>query len=487
MREQHPVDDLFARNLRDAQVPPPPEVWQGIALARNGRRDGWFRRWPWLVLLVAAGSLATYQFAVEDAPADHLAVHPAPNEYAALPNLDDMRDPRNGNLVPHPEGRSTPLNNKAHAGGGTIQSSVRQEPVISSPEQDLTHNREEHRHERLARDADMDTDRAFTNTTPHLVDGPADPEKGPEQALAQVQYAFHAFANAPGTGLPLPVEHTYGPFGSGNDGPGWMESRWPERTGPMLSGPQRGLGPALADAPHAWWLAATIGLYGEHRKWKGNDEVLVQALQGTEVLHPASSFGLLLGRESHSGWNMAIGLEYLASRFHFNHLDKFTTRHDSLVTFVITFNNQVLSSYLDTLSTYSQVQQPVSAVNRVSTLRVPMELGWHSAYRRFHWGARAGLAIERNSIHSGATLSNTVHGIRSEYPVANGDRTSWLIDGSMALDLGYALSERFGLWASPTLSIGLLSLSRNEAQPYAMPGRAGLRFRLAYTLIPTHR
>lgn len=486
MKEQHPVDDLFARNLRDAEVPPPPEVWQGIAQARYGRRGGWFRHWPWLVLLVVSGGLATYQLAVEDTPAGRLALHPAPDEPVAQPNLDEQLVQRSGNFVPPPDGKATPLNDKADEDGGTNRSSGLLAPITPGPEKVLANNLHQHRPGRIARDTALGTGSAGTKGTPHLVHSAEGPVDAPGQATAPVRFVFSPPPNLPSAGSRLSFEHTPGPVGFVNDRPVWMKNRWPVQPEPGQPGVQIGPSMAFADRPHAWWLAATVGLYGEHRTWKGDDEALVQALQGTEVLHPASSLGLLLGREGRGGWNMAIGLEYLASRFHFNHMDRFTSRQDSLVSFVITFNNQVLASYWDTLSTYSQVQQPVSAVNRVSSLRVPLELGWHSAYRRFLWGARAGLAVERNSIRSGATLANTVHGIRSEYPADLEERVTWLVDGSMALDLGYALSERWGLWASPTLSTGLLSLSQHEDRPFAMPGRAGLRLRLAYTLNSTH-
>jgi len=63
MREQHPLDDLFARTLRDAEAAPSDAVWEGIVQER-----GWAhltllrlrRRWVWLALLLLLGGTAGY-------------------------------------------------------------------------------------------------------------------------------------------------------------------------------------------------------------------------------------------------------------------------------------------------------------------------------------------------------------------------------------------------------------------------------------------
>ena len=63
MREQHPLDDLFARALRDAEATPSDAVWDGIVQER-----GWAhltllqlrRRWGWLALILLFGGTAGY-------------------------------------------------------------------------------------------------------------------------------------------------------------------------------------------------------------------------------------------------------------------------------------------------------------------------------------------------------------------------------------------------------------------------------------------
>jgi hypothetical protein len=58
-REPHPIDDLFRRGLAEAEVVPPPSVWEGVQ--RGRRRSGWL---PWpglngLLLLLIPATLAT--------------------------------------------------------------------------------------------------------------------------------------------------------------------------------------------------------------------------------------------------------------------------------------------------------------------------------------------------------------------------------------------------------------------------------------------
>ena len=235
----------------------------------------------------------------------------------------------------------------------------------------------------------------------------------------------------------------------------------------------------------AWWLAGTVGQFRESRTWHGSDAVLVEGLQSTELTHFPVGLGVLVGFENRSGWGMAVGLEYNAGRYTYRHLDQFVQRTDSLVPFVVTFNSDVIESYSDTLSTFTDQRRPVATENRYTTVRVPVEASWHAGWRRWHVGARAGLALEINTQLAGATLVEATGGTQSvdvsSAPVA---RTSTLLAGSLAADLGYGLTERIGIWVSPTYASGLRSLSVKGDASYAMPERIGLRFRLAYTLCP---
>src|SRR5690606_9443809 len=60
---QHPIDELFARGLRNAEETPPPQVWEGIAQERSWAHLTLLhlrRKWGWLALLLLVGGTATY-------------------------------------------------------------------------------------------------------------------------------------------------------------------------------------------------------------------------------------------------------------------------------------------------------------------------------------------------------------------------------------------------------------------------------------------
>lgn len=80
---------------------------------------------------------------------------------------------------------------------------------------------------------------------------------------------------------------------------------------------------------------------------------------------------------------------------------------------------------------------------------------------------------------------NEQGGTRSVDVSTTEKRTAILLSGGLAADVGYAINERLGIWASPGYASGLLSLSPTDGTPYAVPERMGIRFRLAYTLRPS--
>ena len=87
-------------------------------------------------------------------------------------------------------------------------------------------------------------------------------------------------------------------------------------------------------------------------------------------------------------------------------------------------------------------------------------------------------------MRSGNTLETGLEGERSVDLAVAGRRTAVQLTGGPALDFGYALTERLGLWATPSWSTTLLSLRPTDGSPYATREQIGLRVRLAYTLRP---
>lgn len=494
MREQHPVDDLFARALRDAEADPAATVWEGVVRERNWAHLTLLRlrrRWGWLALLLFLGGATGYAALFRGSPSGEaplqgmslgespidLSGHGEGSRFASLLTGDGPAGNSEVPLATNSTGEATdrPGGSSAHEGHDAPDPVRGTSP--SGPER-----------ERAA------SEQVQARATPGM-DGAARPHP-PVRAEQHREEARTPFtmdrADAPG---PEAVAATSGgararsrEAGHGADRSGqlpWLQARssLAAREG-SASSPKTAPSPPYAGPRHAWWAAATMGQFREARTWRNGDGNLVEALQGTEQPHPVTALGLLVGSERRGGWNFAIGLEYAAARYDFSHLDRFRSRRDSIISYVVTFNAQVVDSYSDTVTTYREAHKPVAAVNRYSTLRVPLEAGWHTAHRRFHIGMRGGIAVEFNTMLSGVTLTSTDEETRSVDASTVQKCSATLLSAHVAADLGYALTERWGLWASPMYSAGLFSLSSTENIPYAVPERLGIRFRLAYTLRP---
>lgn len=490
MKEHHPIDELFAHALGHAESAPPARVWRGIARRRGHGHPGALRRWGWLSLLLLVGGTAGWwlgsgnghqarhpaQMArttetggiVEPAAATSTSKEAATMPQAATPATAERpaatdttavaesrsfaADPRlRGDLEEKPAPASHPgaAQEKRdipamHPAPGPKGGQVAISPVAPAPAAAST-----------ARPGEA-------LLPPHRAESENVPETTAASAFAPVVPVLQADPGAAPVRLAVLWASIPGVAAPGLNTP-------PD---PVHRGPRRAL-----------WVAATSGLFTEKRRWKGTNDTWLRALEGTEVPHPSTTMGVLVGLEVHHGWNVAVGLEYGVSRYDFHHLDRYMGQRDSLVQYVVTFNSQVVSSHTETVGTYGEVQQRVAAENRFGTWRVPVELGWHQGFGRFHAGMRAGLAAEVNRIRSGATLALVDGGTRS---VDATDRTTVLLGGMVAADLGYALTEQWGLWATPTFGSGLFPLSSTNDAPYALPRRFGLRLRLAYTLKPSH-
>ena len=501
MKEQHPIDELFARSLRDAEAAPSAAVWEGIVQER-----GWAhmtllqlrRRWGWLALVLLLGGGATY-IGLQSSGAELAATQQAVQiiqpilmaQDASLTTSNtvasasfseaDVESTRayHATAINGPRSSAPGHGQQTHritvAQGASlpttsVHSSRSHESSMKAPKpttvEVLTHARSEYvAHGGRAEQEDPEKS---TSTSTHS-------QLATEQVTLVVKPAL-------GSGR----EMRYSVRELEQIRPGMLQVRSFILEHELLAAELRyGNRPEFQGPRRAWWIAATAGQFRETRTWHGGDAELVKALEGTETPHHTFNFGALAGMNFKGGWDVATGLEYSAARYHFQHLDQFSSMRDTLITYVITFNSQVVDSYVDTLTTFSETRRTVAAVNHYTSLRVPMEASWHKAWRRWHFGLRGGLGLEFNTMRSGVTLMSEQGGTRSVDVSSTEKRTAVLLSGGLAADVAYAINERLAIWASPGYATGLLSLSPTDGTPYAVPERMGIRFRLAYTLRPS--
>lgn len=489
MKEQHPIDDLFARMLRDTEEVPPAEVWHGVVRSRSGAHMLLLRlrrKWGWLALLLLlfgtggylAGTSMRTPGSQAGTPATPSAALPEPPLIVAGTAADRQRDGASDSLHP----ASVPVHTGHNTASEVDAQTVPQANMLSMPSPPAN------RH--------VDVATAGTAATGPLAHEPAAApilHKTPVRADGSTALPILSHS-APSREVKVDTDRSDGdpalaPAGevvlAASIGRSGLERIRPIGIEPFP------LDPALATpAPHHLppamrqpvpWIALTAGSYRETRTWHGGPASLAEALRSTETPHYTIGLGVLAGLEWRGGWNLAMGLEYNASRYQFHHRDHIRTRIDSLVTHVVTFNSMVVGSYVDTLPAIRETEETVASVNRYTSLRIPVEAGWHRAWWRWHYGLRAGVSADFNTMRSGFTLVNGPEGARTVDVAGVEKRNSVQVGGNVALDIGYALHERLALWASPGYGTSLLSLSSTDTAPQATSARWGIRFRLAYT------
>lgn len=477
---QHPIDELLARGLRNAEETPPPQVWEGIARERNWAYLTLLhlrRKWGWLALLLLVGGTAI-QLGTRPRGAEMAAEPPAPSAgpvttaSLAPPETQaegwaPVRFTSEADHRPAPVSASaTPVATAPPAEWATAEGAPVASPAMIAQKQGSVQDAKGGEAQTEAAAEGVGQHRSGQATT--LLTGP---EPGTDRASIPSSPVARAGSSQLTTVAGLPHTST-----------GMLLLLPPDIARASLDAqplPGRTL---YFRGPHrSWWAMVTAGQYRETSTWRGSDGPLVQALQSTETDRHTWHFGLLVGVRTLGGWGLATGLEYGGARYDFRHLDRFRSVRDSVVTNVVTFNTVVVGSFTDTVTTSTEVRQAVAAVNHHTTLRVPLEASWKKPWHRWQWGVRGGLALEFNTMRAGATLMSGPEGTRSVDISTMDTRSVVLVSGSLGADLGYALNERTILWLSPGYSTGLFSLSPTEDKPFAVPERTGLRFGLSYT------
>lgn len=476
----HPIDELFARGLRNAEENPPPQLWEDIAQERNWAHMTLLhlrRKWGWLALLLLVGGTATY-LGGRPSGAEMAGETPGP---AAGPvvtaGLVAPGTPAEGSAPVHftseAEYRPGPASALPTPMAAALPAELTSAEAAPAASPDVIAH--QHGSNADATGAKGQRERAGKEVEQHRSGMATSLLTGPEPATGPASVPSSPVARA-GSRVPTTVQ------GLSQVTTGMLHLLPPDvQRAPLDAGPLPGRTLHFRGPHRSWWAMVTAGQYRETRTWRGADAQLVQALQGTETDHHTVHFGLLVGVRAKGGWGLATGLEYGAVRYDFRHLDRFRSVRDSVVTNVVTFNTVVVGSFTDTVTTSTEVRQAVAAVNHHTVLRVPLEASWKKPWRRWQWGVRGGLALEFNTMRAGATLMSGPEGTRSVDIATMETRSVVLVNGSVGVDLGYALNDRTILWLSPGYTSGLLSLTPMDDKPFAVPERTGLRFGLSYT------
>ena len=467
MSERHPIDELFHRALHDAEVTPPPAVWEGIVRKRTKRRGGY---WGWLAagLLLLGGAAALFIHNDQSAPL------PTAELQGSVGSTTNQTPLAESGAVSEPR-HSTTTGTRA----ATEHAAVHQKNALVANERS--------------------TDLANTNNTIAATSPRANEAVTKTKPSTEAPGAVNTRTNAlkptitaaPSMALemntrPAPENEVIVRDATMNDLsvlPLIRSDLVREEVRPDSMKYGRTAGPYVL--PNAdWWVALEVGRNDVRRTWYGNEPLLVNALNNVEVPHYTWSQGVLAGRSWRSGLGLSAGLAYEGSEYAFDHVDD-RVRVDSMmvIPYIITLDTQVFVSNVDTVTFMTEEAKQVSGTNRLSVLHVPIEGYWHKHYRRWTFGARVGMAAEFVTMRQGYTLDVDDEGDVMSVDLgaqAYDTRYHTTLTGMLGADVGFALSEHWGLWATPTYMHGIAAWG-TDGSPYVLPERLGLRVRLSYT------
>lgn len=460
MSERQPIDDHFRRALHEVEITPPEAVWEGIVRKRSRRRSGFFG-WSVALLLLLGGAAALLLTDGGEQPTDlamSTSTTPSPQQAQRARTTQGQADtsPTQLPAVQPSSVEATTLST------GPVSSTV--DPYTTS-RGSVSYSKKAN-NESAVRSMPVApaTTRSAGSNTP-LKGDPAGPRalsarsnEGHSILVARRDDDHHTMASRI-------VAVTQAPIIRDNLKPG------PDRLPYVLHN---------AD----WWVALELGRYNVDRTWYGKDSELADALNRTELPHDTWSVGVLGGRSWRSGFGLSLGAAYEASERAYNHLDS-RTRVDSLdvIAYLVTLDTQVFVSNMDTTVYGTTEKQQVVGSNSLSVLHIPIEAYWHAQRRRWTYGARVGLTGEFITQRTGYTLETNTEG--EVYSADLGleiydTRYATTLTGMVGVDVGFAVNEHLGLWATPTYMHGLASWS-DDSGPWMLPERFGLRVRLTYT------
>jgi hypothetical protein len=462
MSERHPIDELFHRALHDAEVTPPPAVWEGIVRKRTERRGG-FRGWLLAVLLVGSGLAAWWAFGTRTEQALHVAEREVTTPVDAQPA---------NRAEPVGEASTAPATAPVTSSGAATTTTE-----VSTPDPSPIGAGSSTASDDLGGAASASN----ANSTVHTGTG-SSTNTGRMGVRANTSTSGSGGASAPGGSAAMHVVRDAEPD---------PLDRLSVVVPALLPAPiirdsvRRAEDPQPYVLPNAdWWVALELGRYDERRTWYGDDGALVNALNATEVPHYTTSIGVLGGRSWRNGFGLSLGVAYEGSSqsFQFNGA---STQQDTVLYFpyLVTLDTQVFVSNVDTVPTYVTVQERTNATNSFSVVRVSAEGHWHANLRRWTIGPRLGLGTEFTTMRKGYTLdsgSDTLLTVVNAAEESYDARYATVLTALIGADVGFALTEHWGLWATPTYARGLVSWGPSDA-PYMLPERIGLRLRLSYT------
>ena len=480
MREDHPIDELFRRSLERAEAAPPPVVWDRIRRARRSRGN-----WPGLnslpLLLIPFAGALLYYYSTGSRSIDHPVSAIVAVE---LPSPETPSDRRNGGL--HTDERS--VTSVSAEDGGSLSpgmdhgNDVRDRSIVANTEISPGAGPIK---------AGDRNDAAFFHVAGQSIErsewsassigtGTTDRE-----AISSIQALSPG--TSPGNAESISIDATIG-FTEDTKYHSPVPIHLDRKAEPSLATRPE---PSIHVLPKAEWvLSLMIGKCDVKRTWHGEDAVLTQALNKTEGHTSTVAMGVGLGRHWRSGWGLSAGLLTERSEQVFDHRERLTEVTQEVTSWLVTLDNEVYVSNVDTLLHYTTTEKEYRGLDRRSIVRIPVETHFHKPLGRFLVGGRAGLSLEFTRAEQELSLiADEQEGRLAVARLAPSEisrRHPTLIQASIGMDLGYMLTEHWCVWAQPVYIGGALPVSQT-GMAWNTPTRFGLQFRLSHHFTPRNR
>ena len=459
MREEHPIDELFAQGLYHAEVTPPAGVLDAVRshLAEKKRRTRRKKRRGAILLFLFLG--------LTGAGVWSLFTNGVPRT-GATRGIKESRPPVPSGRPASPPGTTRTTEQQSIQGlarqsstDANATSSLRAEkavaPVLKTLQKELVDPVGVNTRTQPAAKAVV---RSRTSPTPYAARGrtieDADLDLGPD-AGPSIMMVRTSFLQA--------IRSEVVPFTTQAD-PGYV-------------------------LPHGEWFATlAAGYFALRYERNGPDDELNEARYRADHATDAFLYGMSIGRLWRNGLSLSLGLGTGGQRSHFARADRTTANEASISEHIVVFDQTVLATFPDTTSVLTIAELDRRSANRTSVWRVPLLLGWRYDLGRWHLAIQFGPAFESRRQQAGYLLVRSASdgGLQSR-PVLEASPKALrtvALSGEMLGGVTFDLTERVGLGVFGSGSTDLLTWQEDE-RPQPHVSRFGLQLSLQY-LFPAH-
>ena len=501
MNGKHPIDERFARTMRDAEATPPDAVWKGVAAALDraptARRTGaawWFRGGAAALLLLLLGVavywLASPRTEKQARPAEHGATRPtaaidapptdpvpagAPSQQQEVPPPANNRGAEANDLeerVPAPAtgqrsddrraaatASATPLRRPPvprHAEDGMKGTPGTSAPRPADPVEAVIHGvvPEAPNAGGLANGEQPSAEPAAVIPSIGAPDS-----AGPHGAAPAISTAIEV----PEPFRPRTSSDIHLPLMAGRTTP--FANKEPPPPGPLLQGDST---PVYVLSKGRWWFAVQAEAAKLTGQWKG-PATEVPDLNAAESWLGGQGLSLVVGREWLNGWSAGLGIGAVRQRSRFLRYENEPGQTQTVIdtTWTASYVGQQANytwDIVETEQTEPGQERVFRATNEYLWLRIAPEAGRHLAgQRRLSLYARAGAAVLFGIGRKGSSLYEP--GITTDDAPPGGhvrvvplddaavrDRFALSFAAWGALELRYQLCERWSVGALPMIA-----------------------------------